>query len=70
MNQYIITLTRNMGIGNDIENFFKNRGINVVREDRKTLEKTVIVETIYTPSELSELMYVGDVKELREGVLI
>lgn len=68
MKQYIVELTRNIGKGNDIINFFRNRGYNVVWENREVMNKTVIVETPHKYIEdLVNLKYVSDVKEVRIG---
>ncbi|KON87378.1 hypothetical protein AF332_11445 [Sporosarcina globispora] len=68
MNQYIIELTRNIGIGKDIINFFTNRGYKVVWEDRDAMPKTLIIESSHHCIEdIKNLKYVSDVKEVRTG---
>jgi hypothetical protein len=67
MKQYIVTLNRNLGIGNDIVNFFKNRGLTVVWEDREIFQKTVIVEGEMRLEDISQLKYVSNAKVVRHG---
>lgn len=70
MKQYIVELTRIIGKGNDMINFFNNRGYEVVWEDREVMPKTIIVETPHEYIEdLSSLKYVLDVKEVRIGTV-
>jgi hypothetical protein len=58
MKQYIVELSRTIGIGNDLINFFNKRGYEVVWEDREVLDKTIIVETSNCLDDLLNLKYV------------
>lgn len=68
--EYIITLTRNMGIGNDIINYFENRECKIVFKDVEVFPKTIIVSAKNSIEDLRKMKYVGDVKEARESRLI
>lgn len=70
MKEYIITLNRKIGIGNDLLNYFEKRGYEVIFEDREVLPKTIIVQTQNKYIEdLRGLKYVQDVKEVRNGTI-
>lgn len=66
MEEYIVTLTRNIGIGKDIVNYFKNREVNVIFEDGEILPKTLIVSTEHDIRYLQNLKYVFNAVESRE----
>lgn len=65
MKEYIVTLSRNIGIGKDIVNYFNNRGFYVTFEDEGVFPKTIIVATNNPLEELLNLMYVVNVTEGR-----
>ncbi|PAD70607.1 hypothetical protein CHH83_02050 [Bacillus sp. 7586-K] len=70
MKEYIITLKRKIGKGNDLLNFFENRGCQVIFEDREVLPKTIIIQTQNKYiKDLRGLKYVQDVKEVRNGTI-
>lgn len=61
MNDYIVKLTRNVGIGSDIVNYFEKRGYNVVYNNPTVLPKTIMVRSENDIDELRSLMYVDNV---------
>lgn len=65
MKEYIITLTRNIGIGKDIVNYFNKRGYYVTFEDTDVFPKTIIVASNNPIEELLSLMYVANATEGR-----
>lgn len=60
MNDYIVKLTRNIGIGVDIVNYFESRGYNVVYNSPTVLPKTIMVKSKNNIDELRGLMYVDN----------
>lgn len=68
--EYIITLTRNIGIGKDIVNYFEKRGCEVVFKDAETFPKTIIISTMNHIEDIRRMEYVGDVIEARQSRLI
>lgn len=67
--EYIISLTRNMGIGNDISNYFENRGCEIIFKDTEIFPNTVIVSTKKHIEDLKNMEYVENVIEARNSRL-
>lgn len=61
MNDYIVKLTRNVGIGSDIVNYFETRGCSVVYNNPDVLPKTLMVKSEKSIVELRSLMYADNV---------
>lgn len=70
MNDYIIKLTRNVGIGKDIVNYFEKRGHSVVYNNPVVLPKTIMVRSESDIDELRSLMYVDNVAVAPVGRLL
>lgn len=68
--EYIITLTRSMGKGNDISNYFENRGCEIIFKDTELFPKTIIINTNNHIETLKKMKYVEDIIEARESRLI
>lgn len=70
MNDYIVKLTRNVGIGKDIVNYFEKRGYNVIYNNPDILPKTIMVRSEKSVDELRSLMYVDNVVVVPIGRLL
>lgn len=69
MNGFIVGLTRNIGIGNDIVNYFEKRGYKVVYCKPHILPRTLIVETENDIEDFKNLQYVDNVITTSTGNL-
>lgn len=70
MKEYIVKLTRNVGIGNDIVNYFEKRGYSVAYNNPDVLPKTIMVKSEKSIDDLRSLMYVDNVVEAPIGKLL
>lgn len=69
MKDYIVKITRNIGIGKDIVNFFENRDCHVIYNNQEVTPRTIGIRTNLSIEDLMKLEYIENAIEAPVGRL-